>query len=127
MIPKKPLLASAFFVSTLLVGIPFWQIPYSQVALPNSLFGLPLIGVLILAAGIRLYAKCSFRETLIATGAALPAAVLCRIAVETSADPSTHNLWPFEVIITCLVGLVVGVVGAGLGGAAIKLTTDSDT
>lgn len=41
----------------------------------------------------------SFWKSVAIVGASVPVAVLFRIAVETTADPTTHNLWPFEVII----------------------------
>lgn len=38
-------------------------------------------------------------------------AVLGRVAVETSRDPTSHNLWPFEVIIAAGIGLAGGLLG----------------
>ncbi len=31
--------------------------------------------------------------------------VILRIAVDTSADPTSHNLWPFEILLTGFIGL----------------------
>jgi len=39
-------------------------------------------------------------------------AVLGRVLVETSADPTSHNLWPFEVVIAGGIGLIGGLAGA---------------
>jgi H+/Cl- antiporter ClcA len=38
-------------------------------------------------------------------------AVLARVLFETIQDPTTHNLWPFEVAISVAVGLLAGIAG----------------
>ncbi len=41
--------------------------------------------------------------------------VMARVVVETFQDPTSHNLWSFEVIIASGVGLSVTLAGALLG------------
>jgi hypothetical protein len=110
-------LASAFFVVFFAVGVPYWRIPYSQASLPNSLYGWGLVVILVLAAVLRF--KASFVRTFITVGLAVPAMVLARVVAETSRDPTSHNLWPFEIIIAAGVGFSAALAGALLGGLLV--------
>jgi hypothetical protein len=46
---------------------------------------------------------------------------LLRVIVGVTADPTSHNLWPFEVILACVVGLGVSLSGALLGSGFLLL------
>ena len=96
-------------------GLPLWPIPYHQVDLPgNPSFTLwfaggvaaGLLGGFLLRRGLLAPALC------VAAGFVL--AVMARVAVETSRDPTTHNLWPFEVVMAGGIGLASGWVGVAL-------------
>jgi ABC-type branched-subunit amino acid transport system permease subunit len=41
--------------------------------------------------------------------------VLARVIVDVVRDPTSHNLWPFEIVIAVLVGAAAAVAGALLG------------
>jgi hypothetical protein len=49
-------------------------------------------------------------------------AVLGRVFIETGADPTSHNLWPFEVVIAGGVGLLGGLTGVVVTRLAQRLT-----
>ncbi|GJM13675.1 MAG: hypothetical protein DHS20C12_20780 [Pseudohongiella sp.] len=123
---RRPALASVFALSLLLIGIPYWLLPYSQIALPNSLFGPGFLAVPILAVLARALLKCDFDEVSLAIGAAYPGAVLLRILVDTVISSTSHNLWPFEIIIASIAGLVVGTAASGLGGIVRRMTEKSE-
>ena len=112
----RPALVVAFVVSFLAVGVPYWRIPYSQASLPNSLYRPGLVVVFALAAGCRLLARTRFWSTLLVVGASVPCMILARVAYETNADPTSHNLWPFEVVIAMFVGCSASFLGSLLGG-----------
>jgi len=108
-------LVAAFVAGFFGVGYPYWQIPYNKVSLPNTLYGLGLVVVGIAAAAARALGKARFLAVIFVVGAAVPAAVLARVAMETTKDPTSHNLWPFEVVIAAIVGLVCSLGGALVG------------
>ena len=109
-------LALAFAGSFLAVGFRYWQIPYAQVSLPDAVWGVALVLVAGLAALPRiLYATRLWRTTLI-VGASVPAAVLARVVYDTASDPTSHNLWPFEIILAAGPGLAAAFIGAFAGG-----------
>lgn len=41
-------------------------------------------------------------------------AVLGRVVVEAARDPTSHNLWPVEVVIAGGIGLVAALIGVGV-------------
>jgi hypothetical protein len=84
-------LAAAFLVGFFTVGVPYWQIVYSKVSLPDTLYGAGLFVVGVLAAAAaRAFGKARLVAVIFVVGAAIPAAVLARVAVETARDPTSH-------------------------------------
>lgn len=108
---RQHLLLTGFCASLLGVGIPYCMISYHQVSLPNALHGPPLLIVGVAAVLVCAFNAASFWKSVAIVGASVPVAVLFRIAVETTADPTTHNLWPIEVFIAVMVGLACSTVG----------------
>jgi hypothetical protein len=47
--------------------------------------------------------------------------VMARVVVETFQNPTTHNLWPFELVIASAVGLAVASVGSLAGLVIARL------
>jgi hypothetical protein len=114
-------LIASFVVALFATGISYWQIPYSKASLPSSLYNLSLAVVWIASFTLRLLSKASFAQATLMVGLAVPAMVLARVIVETSQDPTSHNLWPLELIIASAVGLTVSLVGSLAGGLLARL------
>jgi len=108
-------LVAAVAISFFAVGFPYWQIPYAKVSLPNTLYGTGLLVVGVLAAAARAIGKARILTVILAVGAAVPAPILARIAVDTAKDPTSHNLWPFEFIIAAVIGVLCSLAGALVG------------
>jgi hypothetical protein len=85
-------LVAAFVISFFAVGVPYWQIPNAKVSLPTTLYDTGLVVVGLLAAAARALCKARLMTVFLAVGAAVPAPILARIAVDTSKDPTSHNL-----------------------------------
>lgn len=112
----------AFLAGVLAVGIPYWLMPYGQVSLPSALMT-PALAVVVVAAFLaRIGRTASFWRVVFVVGSAVPAAVFMRVVRDTTQDPTSHNLWPFEVIIALMVGLSCSLSGTlvGMIGAMIK-------
>lgn len=112
---RSVLTVTVFMVSFLCIAQPYWQIPYSQIALPNSLLGPGALITGALAMFLRLDPKREFSSIVLACGGAFPAVVLSRIIYDVIFDSTSHNLWPFELIIAILCGLFVSAIGGGVG------------
>lgn len=104
-----------FLISMLGVGIPYWMIPYHRVNLPGTLVEPALVMVPLVALWLRAAGIASLQRAVTFIGSAVPAAVIVRILVETGKDPTSHNLWPFEIIIASLLGYGCALAGALVG------------
>ena len=120
-------LVAAFVSSFFAVGFPYWQIPNAKVSLPSTLYGTGLLVVGVLAAAARAFGKARLLAVILAVGAAVPAPILTRIAVDTAKDPTSHNLWPFEFIIAAVVGVLCSSAGALVGSLPARLSRHKDT
>lgn len=109
-----PLSVAASFVA---VGIPYWPIPYGKLNLPDAVLGPGLVVVVISALLLRIYGVASLWRVTWLVGASVAMVVMSRVIVDGMRDPTSHNLWPFEVVIA----LIVGFVCAGSGAIAGSL------
>jgi hypothetical protein len=108
----------------LVVGVPYWRIPYGSVNLPDALYGPGLYVVAGAALVLGTLRASGFWTVLLMTGLSVPAAVLARVVVEGVADPTSHNLWPFEVVIASGLGLFAAGIGTAAGTlAAMAVST----
>jgi hypothetical protein len=114
-------LAIGFTAGFLAVGVPYWALPYSAAQLPSALLTPALAVVPAAAAILRAIGAARFWRIVGVVGAAVPAVILARVQVETGRDPTSHNLWPFEVVIACGVGFAYALAGAIAGSAAAML------
>ena len=119
-------LVAAFVISFFAVGFPYWQIPYAKVSLPSTLYGTGLIVVGVLAAAARAIGNARLLTVILAVGAAVPAPILVRIAVDTAKDPTSHNLWPFEFAIAAGVGVLCSSAGALIGSMPALFSRHND-
>lgn len=118
----KPLwLPLSVVVSFFAVGIPYWAIPYSKVNLPDAMLGPGLIVVTVSALLLRAYGLVSFWRVTCIIGASVAMAVMARVLVEGVRDPTSHNLWPIEVVIALMVGFACATSGAIAGGLIARL------
>lgn len=121
MTPKKILLlVSGFVACYLAIGMAYWQIPYSSVSLPDSLYTLGLLLVFISAFAFCL-SGTGFLWSTAVLGCSTPLVVATRIIIDIARDSSTHNLFPFELAIAIVIGFSVSGFGALLGVLIRKL------
>lgn len=113
----------AFFLGFFVVGVPYWLIPYHEVNLPSAVMGPGLLVVAGAALTLRLREVGKFWRIVAVAGAAVPAAVFARVVWDGLKDPTTHNLWPIEVVIALLLGFTCALAGA-VAGALISALTD---
>lgn len=116
----RGVLVLAFVGSFLAVGIPYWGIPYSNLSLPSALPDAGLVVVALLAALARIVSASRFWRTSLVVGAAVPAAVLARVVGDGILDPTSHNLWPFEIALASGPGFLAAAVGALIGGVLAR-------
>ena len=62
----------------------------------------------------------SLRHGVLALPTGLVFAVIGRIAVDVASDPTSHNLWPIEILIAGVVGLFWGFLAGGVGELILR-------
>ena len=117
-------LSVAAVIAFLSVGIPFWVIPYGELNVPDGLYGPGLIVVFVSALLLRGLGVASFSRTMNVLAATVPAAVIARVVVEGSMDPTRHNLWPLVIVIAAVVGYLVAAPGALIGHLLGRFRSD---
>jgi hypothetical protein len=109
---RRGWLAIAFAMAFFAVGAMHWPLAYADVSLPNSLLG-PGLAIVTLAAVLsRIKGRASFLVTTLLIGASAPAAIAARVVVDTAADPTSHNLWPFELVLGGMVSTACAAIGS---------------
>jgi hypothetical protein len=63
-------------IGFLAISVPYWQILYAKVSLPDSLYDLSLLVIYILAMTARAFGKAQLPEVIFVIGAAVPAVIL---------------------------------------------------
>lgn len=110
--------------SVLAVGIPYWAIAPDRLALPRDVQGIGLVIAAVLAAVACVVTRLRAWAAGLAAAAAAPTAVMLRVIVDVAGDPSTHNLWPFELVLAAGPGLVAGLMGAATGALVRRIRAD---
>lgn len=110
----------AAFLPVVLVCMLAVLVPYASrldagQQLPDALYGFGLWVVALAALVARWRLGMGLLPAALAAGAGVPLAVLCKVAWDVASDPTSHNLWPFEVAIALAVGAVPALLGAVAG------------
>lgn len=112
-------------VGCVAIGLSYWTEPYSQVDLPNGLFVPGLLLVFGAAAALQFRAPRAWRSTFAILALAPLGTVVLRIVWDVLRDSTSHNLFPFELVIAGMVGGAVVALGMGLGWVARQLVPTS--
>lgn len=115
------MLLLAFVLPLIAIGVPYWQAPYNSpdAQLPGAFLGWQLVLVFFAAVASRL-SGAHFLAAWVVPASTLPAIVLVDVILDTATDPTTHNLWPLEVLISAAIAGTVALLGALAGHFAIR-------
>lgn len=110
----KARIAIATLAGVLTCGLPLWPLRYREVQMgenPSAVVWLALGTGAALLAG---WLLPRWRLPVLSITAGFVIAVLLRVQVETMRDPTTHNLWPFEVAIAGFFGCASSLAGVAM-------------
>ena len=113
--PARAVALPIALVCTLAVLLPYAPRLDAGEQLPDALFGIGLWAVALAALVARWRLGLGVLPAALAAGAGVPVAVICKVAWDVVRDPTSHNLWPFEVAIALAVGAVPAILGAVAG------------
>ncbi len=109
------LLMVAFLSGLLLIGPPYWLLPYREAEPPAAFLGPFLLAPALIAALLVMVRAARMRRVIGMMAACMPTAIALRVLVEALRDPTAHNLWPFELVVGAVLGLVAVLPGIVLG------------
>jgi hypothetical protein len=110
-------------ICALAIVVPYWAADYADVEDGGlGTFALPVAAILGVAAFVLAVAHLGRKlEIALALCVPAPIAVVGRVLIDTADDPSTHGLWPFEIIIAVGISVPPVLLGVFLGWAARRL------
>jgi hypothetical protein len=121
--PSDALLTAFLFgVAFVVAALLYWPAFEAKTNLPDALYGAPLAVAALTALADAVLSRRPFARALWIGAAVLPAAVFARVAYDGLRDPTSHNLWPFEIAIAIGVGLPAALAGAVLGWLVLRVT-----
>lgn len=103
-----------FLIALVGVGFPYWQLSPDDAGLPRALYGPGLVAVGVIAMLLRAFGTGRFLTLWLLIAAAVPAAVLIRLALDASRGVAGPGLAIADVV----VGLGLGL-GAALAGMLV--------
>lgn len=109
-------------VCTLAVLVPYAGRVDAGQQMPDALYGFGLWVVALAALIARWRLGVGVPLAALAAGAGVPIAVLAKVAWDVAGDPTSHNLWPFELVIALGVAAVPAALGALAGWGLAALT-----
>lgn len=117
---KSRWLPISIALCVLVLGLPYWQIPYNKLSLPNALLTPGLALVFASALLLRLCSISRFWRVTLWIGSTAVLVVVARVVVDGLRNPTSHNLWPLEVMIAAAIGVGAAGVGAVIGSIAAR-------
>jgi hypothetical protein len=87
-------------LTTVVISVPYWISSYASVR-DDGIFGsfVLVAGILFLGTIVACTVVGRHSWVVMATMfACVPIAVIGRVVIDTAADPTTHDLWPLEVV-----------------------------
>ncbi len=104
-----------FIAIVIIAGIPMWLSTYTQY-LNNPLFSVYAIAITSVTAGILAFkTKDKKRYILLYTMGAHQVAFIIKMIIDCNADPTNHNMAPFEMIILIIADAVFGSIAVVAG------------
>src|SRR5437660_4825508 len=121
-LPRKALwLVGAFAVCFFAGGWIWWSGSYEEfMAADFHWETLPLLaGVAVVLSWI---VGVGIIPSALVVGSAFPAIIFARVVLDCIQDPTRHNLWPFEVVVAFVFGMVMAFPPAGIGWLLRRIT-----
>jgi CDP-diglyceride synthetase len=111
-------------LSTAAICGPYWAASYESVS-AEGIFGSFFLLMLVLFAGTFLAGAATETPLWIVVVGMLgttPLAVVGRVVLDTATDPTSHNLWPLEIVFSFVLTVPPIGVAAGLAWAVRRLS-----
>jgi hypothetical protein len=104
-----------FLIALVGVGFPYWQLAPEQAGLPRALYGPGLVAVGVIAMLLRAFGTGRFLTLWLLIAAAVPVAVLVRIAMNAARGVAGTGPAVADVVVGFGLGLGASLVGMLVG------------
>lgn len=108
-------------VGCVAIGLSYWTKSYGELSLPDGLFGPGLLLVSVSSAALRFLEPQRWRSTFAIMTLAPVGTVVVRVVSDGLQDATSHNLFPFELVIAGVVGGLAVAIGMGFGWIVRRL------
>jgi hypothetical protein len=111
------------FVGVLLaIGLPYWLAPYERIEGALG-FGYALVAlVAMITVGSSGWGVLQMMR---AAASAAPIAAALRVAADVARDPTSHNLWPIELVFVAIAAALAALAGGAVGALFRRLRGDA--
>jgi hypothetical protein len=103
------------FILGFLSGVPYIATPLQTSTFPVFILPIASIILFLSAMGISFYLPQKAWRCAIAVAIGLPAAVICKIIIDSAQDSSSHNMFPFEIFFSLVISIPSTFIGAFVG------------
>lgn len=105
-------------LATATIAVPYWLADADSVA-DDGIFGEALLVMAVIAIGaaaVVLLRAAPWFLAVVAMCVPAPVAVLGRVLLDTAEDPTSHNLWPLEVVLAVMISALAALAGTTVAG-----------
>ena len=114
---KDLVVPTVVFVSaTMLIAVPYWTAGYDSIK-DDGIFGSWRLVAMVLVLGTFLAASVGELSPFVVAPCFLlcaPVAVIGRVLLDVTADPTSHDLWPLEIAVSLMLSVPAVGIGAVL-------------
>ena len=109
---KTRLFAFIVLITVIMTGIFLWFFSdHNQ----NNDFTIPFVLSVLFTLSFSILTELQIKNIVFATTIGVIIALIIKIIIDTQFDPTSHNLFPFEILIDLIFILIASLIGAGIG------------
>ena len=99
-------------ITAIVTGLFIW---FSSNHNHNSDFTIPIVLSILFTLSFSILTELQTRRIVFATTIGVMIALIIKIIIDTQYGPTSHNLFPFEIIINSIVISIASLIGAAIG------------
>ena len=109
---KTRLFAFIVLITVVVTGIFIW---FSSIHNHNNDFTVPFILSVLSTLSFSILTELQIKKIVFATTIGIMIALIIKIIIDTQFDPTSHNLFPFEIMIDLIFISIASLIGAAIG------------
>jgi len=109
---KTRSVAFIVLISVVVTGIFVW---FSSNHNHNNDFTIPLVLSVLFALAFSILTELQLRKIVFATTIGVVTALIIKITIDSQFDPTSHNLFPFEIMIDFVLISIASLIGVAIG------------